>query len=86
MGMLGPLGMMQKQGSAQHLVSRADPKTWHSLDLDPHNMRPPPFKTQRSSSMPTPKVILSWCVLWVRWGVQDGGDVSVLQVNGTLVG
>ncbi|XP_047489156.1 neurofibromin-like [Penaeus chinensis] len=55
MGMLGPLGMMQKQGSAQHLVSRADPKTWHSLDLDPHNMRPPPFKTQRSSSMPTPK-------------------------------
>ena len=31
----------------------SNPKTWHSLDLD-LNARPP-FKTQRSSSMPTPK-------------------------------
>ncbi len=29
------------------------PKVWRSLDLEP-NQRPP-FKTQRSSSMPTPK-------------------------------
>jgi neurofibromin 1 len=29
------------------------PKSWRSLDLEP-NQRPP-FKTQRSSSMPTPK-------------------------------
>lgn len=57
MGMLGPsLNVGQKVGSTQHLTTRGDPKTWHSLDLDPHNMRPPPLKTQRSSSMPTPKV------------------------------
>ncbi|XP_066962551.1 neurofibromin isoform X3 [Macrobrachium rosenbergii] len=55
LGMLGSLNMTQMQGNAQQLISRADPKTWRSLDLDPHNMRPPPFKTQRSSSMPTPK-------------------------------
>ncbi|KAK7086666.1 Neurofibromin 1 [Halocaridina rubra] len=54
-GMLGPMNIPQKQGNVQQVMNRADPKTWHSLDLDPHNMRPPPFRTQRSSSMPTPK-------------------------------
>ncbi|KAK2173204.1 hypothetical protein NP493_892g01057 [Ridgeia piscesae] len=34
-------------------ITGSNPKTWHSLDLD-LNARPP-FKTQRSSSMPTPK-------------------------------
>lgn len=34
-----------------------DPKSWRSLDLDPHNTGGRPlFKTQRSSSMPTPKM------------------------------
>uniref|UniRef100_T1J6E5 Neurofibromin n=1 Tax=Strigamia maritima TaxID=126957 RepID=T1J6E5_STRMM len=32
-----------------------DPKSWRSLDLDPQSIKPL-FKTQRSSSMPTPKV------------------------------
>ncbi|XP_076037771.1 neurofibromin-like [Oratosquilla oratoria] len=44
--------------NVQQVASRADPKTWRSLDLDPQNMRPL-FKTQRSSSMPTPKGDLS---------------------------
>ncbi|XP_042235752.1 neurofibromin-like isoform X1 [Homarus americanus] len=79
MGMLGPQGTMQKQGSAQHLVSRADPKTWHSLDLDPHNMRPPPFKTQRSSSMPTPKGDMS------PPPKERGARVSVSNENNILL-
>jgi len=35
------------------LLQSNSPKSWRSLDLE-HGARPP-FKTQRSSSMPTPK-------------------------------
>ncbi|GAB6033713.1 Neurofibromin 1 [Chamberlinius hualienensis] len=45
----------QAQLQKQSQGSPKDPKTWKSLDLDSHNTRPL-FKTQRSSSMPTPKV------------------------------
>ena len=37
----------------ENLIQQQSPKVWRSLDLEPHQR--PPFKTQRSSSMPTPK-------------------------------
>ena len=39
--------------SQEALAAQQSPKVWRSLDLEPHQR--PPFKTQRSSSMPTPK-------------------------------
>ena len=52
------------------LLQAASPKTWRSLDLEP-NQRPP-FKTQRSSSMPTPKtqkcIDVGCYILGFAWG------------------
>ncbi|GIZ02177.1 neurofibromin [Caerostris extrusa] len=53
-----------KQSPVQQPQSK-DNKVWRSLDIDAQNMRPR-FKTQRSSSMPTPKAQKS----------EDGGRMS----------
>ncbi|XP_067128062.1 neurofibromin isoform X2 [Centruroides vittatus] len=45
---------LTKQTTVQQ-VQNKDPKSWRSLDMDVQNIRPL-FKTQRSSSMPTPKM------------------------------